>query len=79
MGGKLRGEEQSIGKCRKEKFGPMFSMLDMDGDILYRMSVLSPECFFFFLYGCSLNLCSKSFVLKQGESLCKIQVLRLVL
>lgn len=46
MGGKLRGEEQSIGKCRKEKFGPLFSMLDMDGDILYRMSVLSPECFF---------------------------------
>lgn len=35
MGGKLRGEEQSIGKCRKEKLSSMFSILDTDGDILY--------------------------------------------
>lgn len=64
MGGKLRGEEQSIGKCRKEKLSSMFSILDTDGDILYRMNLLSPECFFLFLSGCSLYLCSKSFVLR---------------
>lgn len=43
-------------KCRKEKPGFMFSMLDMIGDILHESSFSVVLCSFFFFGFVALNL-----------------------
>lgn len=73
MGGKLRGGELSIGKCKKEKIGFMISLLDVDGRILCEVSSLYPRCFVIYssFSDCSIEFASCISFYKEIFFLCE--------